>query len=108
MRENRVICYISYLEFRAILLRCKGVVCVSTHALDHIYHAQRGIYTEDALKKLLLQKPQSIGLQDNNRYFCTYLQKDCLIRIIVEDKKEYLEIITFIRLNHVSKTRGKG
>lgn len=73
-------------------------ITVSIHALDRLNAAQRQIFHEATLIRILVQEtPRFVGLQQNGRYAAFFRKKSGFIKIVTEIKGSELEIVTFMK-----------
>lgn len=97
MSTTRIVKEISANEFKELLTKYKHNIKMNPHALDHLSNAQRKLMDENELTDAVLkEKPSGIGLQQNGRYALFFKRKYGFLRIILEEKTEKFEIITFI------------
>ncbi|HLC66827.1 MAG TPA: hypothetical protein VJK52_04260 [Candidatus Nanoarchaeia archaeon] len=84
-----------------VLMHC---VVVGSHALHRLNAAQRQIFHEGTLLKMLAQEiPKFVGLQRNGRYAAFFRKKQGFIKIITEIKEDKLEIVTFMKTGGIPK-----
>jgi hypothetical protein len=97
MSTTKIIEEVSIHELNRILSRYTGKIVVGPHALDILSDAQRKVFKdEDLLKILVREKPKGVGLQKNGRYAVFYRRKEGFMRLILGVKENRLEIITFM------------
>ncbi|MDP3727896.1 MAG: hypothetical protein Q8R18_00435 [bacterium] len=74
------------------------VITICPHAFEKIYHAQRALFTEEALK-LPLQREVAhfVALQKNGRYTIYYHRKFFYLNIIIEIKEGEIEVVSFMK-----------
>ncbi len=105
MNTRKVVDEVSVSEFkRKLKLKPHQV---SQHALDHISSNQRGIYSEDVLLKILNENnPRKIGVQRNGHLRVLYRRENDFFEMILAEKTNRFEIITFINLKNPRKVVG--
>ena len=102
MKTTKVIRKIEKEEFSKLIQRHKTSIIVSPHAFDHLSTAQRNKFTEeDLLKPLRNQNPSFIGLQKNGRYIVFFKEKEGYLAIVIADKTQKLEIVTFMNKDNL-------
>ena len=102
MNTTKIIESISIQRFKDILSKYKSNIKVGPHAFDHLSDAQRKLFKdEDLIRILTRENPRGIGLQRNGRYAAFFRRKEGFLRIIFEVKKDRLEIITFINTDYI-------
>lgn len=96
MKETLVVEKISREELQEILQKYEGRIKVSVHATDHLSNAQRKIFKDDKLIKPLVEEtPAGAGRQNNQRISVFYRRGNGYLRIILAEKIQRLEIVTF-------------
>lgn len=102
MNTTKIIESVSVERFKDILSKYESKIKVGLHAFDHLSDAQRKLFKEgDLIKILIRENPRGIGLQRNGRYAAFFRRKEGFLRIIFEVKKDRLEIITFINTDYM-------
>lgn len=102
MNTTKIIESVSIQRFKDILSKYKSKIKVGPHAFDHLSDAQRKLFKEEDLIRILTREnPRGIGLQRNGRYAAFFRRKEDFLRIIFEVKKDRLEIITFINTDYM-------
>jgi len=102
MNTTKIIESVSIQRFKDILPKYESKIKVGPHALDHLSDAQRKLFKEEDLIKILTREnPRGVGLQRNGRYAAFFRRKEGFLRIIFELKSDRLEIITFINTDYM-------
>lgn len=106
MNTTKIIESVSIQRFKDILSEYESKIKVGPHAFDHLSDAQRKLFKEEDLIRILTREnPRGIGLQQNGRYASFFRRKEGFLRIIFEIKKDRLEIITFINTDYIPNLR---
>ncbi len=99
---TKIVEEVSKTDFEELLRKFKHSIFTGEHTLDHLSEAQRKLFDQNELVKILLNEtPAGIGLQKNGRYAVFFRRNNYFLKIIVEDKKSKLEIITFINTRNI-------
>jgi len=107
MSTTKIIEKVSISRFNRILSKYKGKIVVGPHALDILSTAQRKVFKQEDLFKILVgEKTKGVGLQKNGRYAVFFRRKEGFIRLILEVKKKRLEIITFMNTDTMPNLKG--
>lgn len=100
--EHRIINKIKISTFKTYVKKYTyDNIEANNHAFFRLSQKQRGIYTEDALKKIIWnEKPVEVGIEINGNYNIIYNHKNGkMLRIILNLSTKKLYIVTFYFLN---------
>lgn len=102
MNTTKIVKKIDKEEFSRLIQKHKGSIIISPHSFDHLGIAQRKKFTEeDLLKPVKNKNPTFIGLQKNGRYIVFFKEKGGYLVIIIADKIQKLEIVTFMNKDNL-------
>jgi len=102
MNTTRIVKKIDKSSFKDMIDKYKTNIDIDPHALDHLSEAQRGVFSPENLKKMVLnENPVGVGLQKNRKYSAFYRRKEGYIRIVLNITKSKAEIITFLYTEHI-------
>ncbi|HIH04811.1 TPA: hypothetical protein HA372_01770 [Candidatus Woesearchaeota archaeon] len=99
MFSTKIIEEVDRSHFEELIDERKDSLRVSPHALDHLSNAQRKIFSEEDLKRIILsERPEGVGRQRNECYAVFYKRKDGYLKLILNIKEARIDIITFINV----------
>ncbi|MBU0757711.1 MAG: hypothetical protein KKF44_06590 [Nanoarchaeota archaeon] len=102
MNTTKIIKDVTLEEYREILIKYKDKININPHALDHLSDGQRKIFKEiDLISIVEKETPRGIGLQKNGRIAAYFRRKEGFMKIILEEKTQRLEIITFMNTDNI-------
>ncbi len=93
---------LSKAEVMELFQRYMGIFTISPHTLDHIDSAQRDVYTNEWLRRLVLERrPTTAWLQENGCYAFIYKQKlGRAVKVILAANEMELEVLTLYKPPH--------
>lgn len=104
-QSTKVITLLTIQAFKELIKRKKCVV--GAHALDRLDDLQRKVYDKNLLLQALeKEKPKLIGRQANGRMAVYFERKGEYLRIIIEEKPDKYEIVTFTNSLNLPNLRG--
>jgi len=72
-------------------------VVIGPHALQRLSQSQRKVFNQNELiTPLLKDSPSIAGQQENGNYALYFRRKEGFLKIILAEKKDRLEIVTFM------------
>ena len=88
-------------KFNEVVRKYKDRIIIGDHTTDRLHEAQRKATTEEEIRMLITRKnPEKVGIQANGRIAAFFREKTYFHKIILEEKEEGLEIITFINVSN--------
>ena len=100
MNTTRIVKSINQELFQSIVLNHE--LAFGPHALDHLSDAQRKVFIEEELFRVLKkERPRGVGLQRNGRFAVFYRRKRGYMKVIVGLRESKLEIITFMNVDNM-------
>src|SRR3989304_3167964 len=95
MKRATIIEQVSFRTWRT--LRKQDIV-VGAHALDYLSNAEREVFDKNMLVRPLRQeRPAFIGFQEDGRYAAYFDRKENYLKIIIAEKANRLEVVTFLK-----------